>query len=110
MQDTDTEDLMETHGQYSANMACTYHVSKHSACSYGSLVDRGGNGGLEGTDVHVLERTDRKVSVTGIDGHELPGFDVVACVALIWTNDGKVNMLMHEYAYYGGGNTIHSPC
>ena len=26
------------------------------------------------------------------------------------TNHGKVNMLMHEYANYGRGNTIHSPC
>ena len=31
MQDSDTEDLLETHGQYSANMASTYHISKHSA-------------------------------------------------------------------------------
>ena len=26
------------------------------------------------------------------------------------TNHGKVNMLLYEYAYYGRGNTIHSPC
>ena len=52
----------------------------------------------------------RKVSVTGIDGHELPGLDIVTCVTLIQTNHGKVNMPMHEYAYYGRGNTIHSPC
>ena len=51
-----------------------YHISKHSAFSYGSLVDRGVNGGLAGADVHVLERTGRKVSVTDIDDHELPGW------------------------------------
>ena len=51
-----------------------YHISKHSAFSYGSLVDRGANGGLAGADVHVLERTGRKVSVTDIDDHELPGW------------------------------------
>ena len=73
MQDSDIEDLLETHGQYSANMASTYHTSKHSASSYGSLVDRGANGGLAGADVHHLERTSRKVSVTFIDYHELPG-------------------------------------
>ena len=43
MQDIDIEDLLETHGQYSANMASTYQISKHSASSYGSLVDRGAN-------------------------------------------------------------------
>ena len=42
--------------------------------------------------------------------HELPGLNIVTCVALIQTNHSKVNMLMHEYAYYGRGNTIHSPC
>ena len=59
---------------------------------------------------HVLERTGRNVSLTGIDDHELPGLDIVTCVALIQINHGKVNMLMHEHAYYGRGNTIHSPC
>ena len=84
----------------------SYHFSKHSASSYGSLVDRGVNGSLIGVDVHILERTGKKVSVTGIDDHELPGLDIVTCVALIHTNHGKVNMIMHEYAYYGRGNTI----
>ena len=101
MQDTDIEDLLETHG---------YHISKHSASSYGSLVYRGANGGLAGGDVCVLERISQKVSVTGIDDHELPGLDIVTCVALIQTNHSKVNMLMHEYAYYHRGYTIHSPC
>ena len=91
-------------------MASTYHISDHSAFPYGSLVDRGANGGLTGADVCVLERTARKVSVTGIDDHELPGLDIVTCVALIQMNHGKVNMLMCEYAYYGKGNTIHSSC
>ena len=57
MQDTDIEDLPETHGQYSANMESTYHISKHSASSYGSLLDREANSGFTGADVHVLERT-----------------------------------------------------
>ena len=110
MHDSDIEDLLERHGHYSAKMASTYHITKHSVSSYGSLANRGANGGLAGADVCVLERTGRKVSVTGIDDHELPGLDIVTCVALIQTNHGKVNMLMHEYAYYGRDNTIYSPC
>ena len=110
MQDSDIENLLESHSPYTVNMASTYHISIHSSSYYGSLVDRGANGGLAGADVHVLERTGRKVSVTGIDDHELPGLDIVTCVALIQTNHGKINMLMHEYAYYGRDNTIHSPC
>ena len=110
MQDSNIEDLLETQTPYTVNMASTYHISKHSASSYGSLVDTGANSGLAGADVCVLERTGRKVSVTGIADHELPDLDIVTCAALIQNNHGKVNMLIHEYAYYGRGNTIHSPC
>ena len=77
-------------------MASISHISKHFASSYRSLVDMGANGGLAGADVHVLERTSRKVSVTGLDDHELPGLDIVTCVVIIQTNHGKVSMLMHE--------------
>ena len=73
------------------------------------LIGQGANGGLAGSDVRVLERTGRTVSVTGIDNHELPGLDIVTCAALLPTNHGKVVLIMHEYAYYGRGNTIHSP-
>ena len=59
--------------------------------------------------MRILERTGRTVSVTGIDNHELPGLDIVTCDALLNTNHGKVVLIMHEYAYYGRGNTIHSP-
>ena len=67
------------------------------------------NGGLAGSDVIILERNGRTVSVTGIGNHELPGLDIVTCAALLNTNHGKVILIMHEYAYYGRGNTIHSP-
>ena len=107
MQDSDIGSLLETHGHYSAKMSSTYHISKHSASFYGSLIDRGANGGLL---VCVLEETGRKVSVTNVGSHELPGLDIVTCVAPTQTNHGNVNMHMHEYAYYGTGNTIHSTC
>ena len=110
MQDSEINHILKYQTPYTVNMASTYNISKHSSSSYGSLLDRGSNGGLAGADVHVLERTGRKVSVTGIDGHELHGVDIVTCVVLIKTNHGKVNMLMDEYAYYGKGNIIHSPC
>ena len=37
IQDSDIEELLEHHSPYSVNMASTYHISKHSASSYGSL-------------------------------------------------------------------------
>ena len=108
--DSTLEHIMDTYSpSYSINKTHIYHVSKHSSSHYGSFIDRGANGGLAGSDVRILERTGRTVSVTGIDNHELPGLDIVTCAALLHTNHGKVVLIMHEYAYYGRGNTIHSP-
>ena len=67
----------------SINHHFTYHVAQASQAKHGSLVDRGGNGGLAGSDVRILSRSSRKCTVTGIDSHELQGLDVVQCAALV---------------------------
>ena len=92
----------------SINHHFTYHIAQASQAKHDSLVDRGANGGLAGSDVRILSRSSRKCTVTGIDSHELQGFDVVQCAALVETNHGIVNLIMNEYACYGKGHTIHS--
>ena len=94
---------------YSINKTHIFHVSKHSSSHYGSLIHRGAYGGLADYDVRILERTDKTISVSGKGNHELPGLGIATCNALLNTNHGKVILIMHEYAYYGRGNTIHSP-
>ena len=76
--------------------------------SIGSLVDRGANGGLAGSDVRVMSTSSRICTVTGIDNHEIPVLDLVQCAALVQTNHSMVNLIMNEYAYYGRGDSIHS--
>ena len=61
----------------------TYHIAQASQAQHGSLVDRGANGGLAGSDVRILSRSSRKCMVTGIDSHELQGLDAVQCAALV---------------------------
>ena len=92
----------------SINHHFTYHIAQASQAKHGSLVDRGANGGLAGSDVRILSRSSRKCTVTGIDSHELQGLDVVLCAALVETNHGIVNLIMNEYACYGKGHAIHS--
>ena len=92
----------------SINHHFTYHVAQASQAKHGSLVDRGANGGLAGSDVRILSRSSRKCTVTGIHSHEHQGLDVVQCAALEETNHGIVNLNMNEYACYGKGHTIHS--
>ena len=56
--DSNLEHIMDTYSpSYSINKTHIYHVSKHSSSHYGSLIDRGANGGLAGSDVRILERT-----------------------------------------------------
>ena len=59
----------------SINHHFTYHVAQASQAKHGSLVDRGANGGLAGSDVRILSRSSRKCTITGIDSHELQGLD-----------------------------------
>ena len=83
----------------SINNHFTCHIAQASQAKHGSLVDRGANGGLGGSDVRILSRSSRKCTVTGIDSHELQGLDVVQCAALVETNHGIVNLNINEYAY-----------
>ena len=70
------------------NAYITYHVAQAKQAKHGSLVDRGANGGLAGSDVRVLSTSSRKCTVTGIVNHEIPGLDLVQCAALVQTNHG----------------------
>ena len=100
--------LSTTTPKRAINHHFTYHIAQASQAKHGSLVDRGANGGLSGSDVRILSRSSRKCTVTGIDSHELQGLYVVQYAALVETNHGIVNLIMNEYACYGKGHTIHS--
>ena len=86
----------------------TYPEAQASQAKPGSLVDRGANSGLAGSDVRILSRSSRKWIITGIDSHELHGLDIVQCAGLVETNLGIVNLIINEYACHGKGHTIHS--
>ena len=68
-------DTETPHRQMNAHI--TYHVAQAKHTKHGSLVDRGANGGLAGSDLRVLSTSSRKCTVTGIDNHEIPGLDLV---------------------------------
>ena len=68
--------------------------------SSGALVDGGANAGFGGDDVLVIEWTDRKADVTGIDAHKLDDLPIVTCLGLIITTRGPAIAVMHQYAYH----------
>ena len=60
-----------------------YHVAQAKRAQHGSLVDRGANGGLAGSDIRVLSKSSRKCTVTGIDQHQING--LMLCNVLHWS-------------------------
>ena len=58
--------------------------------------------------MHVIHRTYRKISIQGIDNHEVTGLDVVTAATLLNTPQGKVIGIFNEYAYLWKGSSIHS--
>jgi hypothetical protein len=111
---TDDNLLMVNGRQYRAYQCriiyhmITYTLMKQALQKLASLIDRGANGGLAGGDVRVLERSDRRVSITGIDNHQITGLHIVTCAGTTISHRGPIVLIMHQYAYLGHGKTIHS--
>ena len=87
---------------------CQHYLFQRANHTNQQLVDRGTNGGLAGSDMHVIHRTHRKINIQGIDNHEVTGLDVVTDATLLNTSQGKVIDIFNEYAYLGKGSSIHS--
>ena len=87
---------------------CKRYLFQHANHTNNQLVDRGANGGLAGSDMRDIYRTNRKINISGIDNHEVAGLDVVTAATLLITSQGKVIGIFNEYAYLGKGSSIHS--
>ena len=87
---------------------CKCYLFQHANHTNNQLVDRGANGGLAGSEMHVIHKTHRKINISGIDNHEVTGLDVVTAATLLNTSLGKVIGIFNEYAYLGKGSSIHS--
>ncbi len=90
----------------------TYSVSRASRRTPDSLIDRGANGGIAGTDTRVLARhPHRTVDIRGIDNHEITSIPIVTAGAVARSQRGEVILIMHQYAYHPQqGRSIHSAC
>ncbi|MGL4351678.1 MAG: hypothetical protein ACRCT2_14160, partial [Plesiomonas shigelloides] len=88
----------------------TYAVSKHQQSEFGdSLVDRGANGGLAGTDMRVISTSaHRSVHVEGIDNHQVRDVPIVTAGGVMSTTKGDVIGIFHQYAHINKGASIHS--
>ena len=85
---------------------CQCYLFQHANHTNQQLVDHGANGGLAGSDMHVIHRTHRKINIQGIDNHEVTGLDVVTAATILKTSQGKVIGIFNEYAHLGKGSSI----
>ena len=87
---------------------CKCYLFQHANHTNNQLVDHGANGGLAGSDMHVIHKTHSTINISGIDNHEVTGLDVVTAATLLNTSQGKVIGIFNENAYLGKGSSIHS--
>ena len=78
-----TSDVTPQRSINSVHIHLFYHVAQAKQAHHGSLVDRGANGGLAGSDDRVLSKSSRKCTVTGIDHQQINSLDIVQCAALV---------------------------
>lgn len=87
----------------------SYSVSAFKAIQgQASLVDRGANGGVAGSDVRIIAKTTRRVDIQGIDNHRITDIPIVTAGGVVNTQRGEVIAIFHQYAYTGKGRSIHS--
>ena len=77
-----------------------YCIANYNGCKKGeTLVDRGANGELAGSDIRVINKTGRSVDVIGIDNHTVNDLPIVTAGAVVNSQRGPVIAILHQYAY-----------
>ena len=100
----------KTYRQVNIHERLQYNISAHKASSQGSLVDRGANGGLAGSDVRVIHphANPRLVDISGINSHQVADLPILTVGGVVPSQRGNVIAIVYQYAYLGEGKTIHS--
>jgi hypothetical protein len=109
----DIRRVLSKNSKRSVNLAqIEYEVSYHQASSGQSLslIDKGANGGVAGTDVRLIFKTGRTVDIRGIDNHQCTNIDIGTVGGVIQTQKNPIIGIMHQYALLNKGSTIYSPC
>ena len=85
-------------------------VSKSNSEHKGSLVDRGANGGLKIKEVRIISNHNppRYIDVSGLNSHQVKDLEIVTAGGVAPSYRGPVILILHQYAYLGSGNAIHS--
>jgi hypothetical protein len=101
--------LSNSHSCKTNAMKIKYAVNFSNVSNkYGSLIDGGANGGMSGADVRLLETGYDTADVSGIADNAVQNLPIITCAGLVESTTGPIVLIMHQYAHYGKGKTIHS--
>ena len=88
------------------NILCSCSTREHTPFK-GSLVDRGANGGIAGSDMRVTCQSDCIVDMRGIDNHRMNNVLIVSAGGVVSTDQGDVIIVCHQCACMSKGKFIH---
>jgi hypothetical protein len=73
----------------------------HNAGSGYALIDRGANGGVLGSAIRILTYTNRSITLTGIDNHQLPNLPICTGAAVTYTCTGPIILIFSSVCILG---------
>ena len=80
-------------------LTCTYQKSIFGRSRH--------NGGLGGSDVRIIHKTECIVDIKGIYEHQLKDTIIATTGVVLNTQRDHVSINMHQYAYIDQGKTVH---
>jgi hypothetical protein len=107
------DDLVSFDGRFYRRISATsilHKLSNHASTPVlSSLIDGGAKGGMAGNDVRILsESSFNKANVTGIGESIIQNLPLASAAGIADTHCGPAIVILHQYANYGKGHTIHS--
>jgi hypothetical protein len=102
--------VLSKKSKHSAKLAqIQYMVSYHKASSGQSmsLMDRGANSSVAGTDIRTILKTGCTVNIKGIDNHQCTNIDIGTAGGVIQTQKRPIIGILHQYALLNKSPTIH---
>ena len=77
-----------------------YHINcRQTRRLWASLIDRGANGGIAGTDTRVIDTTSRTIDLSGIDDHTVRNLPIVTAGGVVRSNRGEIILIMNAVSY-----------
>jgi hypothetical protein len=81
---------------------------EQTPASNGSLLDGGSNGGILGEDARVIKLTEARADVYAVGDNTLNDLSIGTGAGLVQTESGPIIAILHQYAIFEKGKTIHS--